>query len=85
MPIRSPLRGAQRLGRIGGAASWLAVGKFVGDVEHAVLADRDHRRAGEIGTPDPPHQRGVGEIVGQDEGGVCGNLHRADPREVVFL
>ena len=57
-------------------------GKLVGDVEHAVLADRDHRRAGEIGTPDPPHQRGVGEIVGQNEGGVCGDRHRGDPREV---
>ena len=47
-------RGAQRLGRIGFGSKLAGGGKSSDDVEHAVLADRHHRRAGKIGTPDPP-------------------------------
>ena len=78
-PTRSPRAARSAPGRIGFGSKLTGGGEIVRDVEHAVLANRHHRRAGKIGTPDPPHQGGSGEIVRQNECGVCSDRHCGDP------
>jgi hypothetical protein len=75
-PLATRTRSARRIG----FSSKLAGGReIIRDVEHAVLADRHHRRAGKIGTPDPPHQGGSSEIVRLNICGVCHDRHHGFP------